>query len=236
MLEDVGIYLSTMSIMTLILEFLLVSGYGEPSVLCSQQEVVAVNSSDGDCWRRVAFCNCTHFFGHEWDCKVSWVDYNIIKTGYLNLEGIGFGSGSRRRSWAGISLCWVRKWVLNIQFHVHIMTGNTYYSILREQVWHERHHNVIHWHVPHSIVSTVIAGHQKLLDLFRFSAKPASLIQINSSSSQQPHKYSVKITKLWKFIGLVRCISVLYNPPNSSWSWPLSISPLDFHFHFRWPL
>ena len=71
MLEDVGIYLSTMSIMTLILEFLLVSGYGEPSVFCSQQEVVAVNSSDGDFWRRVAFCNCTHFFGHEWDCKVS---------------------------------------------------------------------------------------------------------------------------------------------------------------------
>ena len=70
-LEDVGIYLSTMSIMTLILEFLLVSGYGEPSVLCSQQEVVGVNSSDGGFCRRVAFCNCTHFFGHEWDCKVS---------------------------------------------------------------------------------------------------------------------------------------------------------------------
>ena len=70
MLEDVGKYPSTMSIMTLILEFL-VSEYGEPSVLCSQQKVVAVNSSDDGCWRRVAFCNCTHFFGHEWDCKVS---------------------------------------------------------------------------------------------------------------------------------------------------------------------
>ena len=146
--------------------------------LVFQQEVVAVNSSDDACWRRVAVCSCTHFFRHEWDCKVSWFYYNIIKTGHLNLQGIAMVSVVEVE--VKLAFHCVGWGVLCSYYDVTHLLFLWYDLVLKDfrragVTWETSY---IHWHMLHCIVSTVIAGHQKLLDLLRFTiiCEPTSLI------------------------------------------------------------
>ena len=162
-------------IYTWILEFL-VSGYGEPCVLCFNTKlwlsIPAMLLVGGG----LPFAVVPIFSDMSEIAK--WADLHHKN---LNLQGIAMVSvvGVEVKlafhcvGW-GSNLKWVfvEYPVLCSYYDVTHLLFLWYDLVLKDfkragLTWETSY---IHWHILHSILSTVIAGHQKLLDLCRFTS------------------------------------------------------------------